>query len=111
MTPPTLSPEAAKRLAESKRRYWRSNLIIMSVLLLIWAAAGFGCAVWFAEALNEFTLPGTAFPLGFWFAHLGAIVVFVIVVLVYCIAMNRLDRYHRTEMDGILASAGREGGR
>ena len=34
----------------------------------------------------------TSVPLGFWFAQQGAIVVFVVLVLVYAIAMDRIER-------------------
>jgi len=63
-------------------------------LLMLWAAAGLGCGILFADKLNEYTLPGTGYPLGFWFAQQGSIIVFVILVLVYALAMNRLDRLH-----------------
>ena len=61
---------------------------------MLWAAAGLGCGILFADKLNEYTLPGTGYPLGFWFAQQGSIIVFVILVLVYALAMNRLDRLH-----------------
>ena len=86
-----------ERLHAALDRYWRSNLRIMAVLLLIWAFVSLGCAILFADWLNQFTLPFTGFPLGFWFAQQGSIVVFVLCILVYCIAMNRLDRRHHEE--------------
>jgi len=86
-----------ERLQAALDRYWRSNLRIMAILLLIWAFVSLGCAILFADWLNRFTLPFTGFPLGFWFAQQGSIVVFVLCILVYCIAMNRLDRRHHEE--------------
>ena len=41
--------------------------------------------------LGAITLPGTAFPLGFWFAQQGSIYVFVILIFVYVKLMNGLD--------------------
>ena len=38
------------------------------------------------------SVPGTGFPLGFWFAQQGAIYVFVALIFVYVFLMNRLDR-------------------
>lgn len=84
--------------AASLDRYWKSNIRIMMVLLVIWAVAGLGCGVLIADWLNLFTLPGTGFPLGFWFAHQASIAVFVLLILVYCILMNRLDRKHHREL-------------
>jgi putative solute:sodium symporter small subunit len=70
----------------------------MSVLLAVWFVAGLGCGVLWADWLNQFNLPGTAYPLGFWFAQQGSIVVFVLVILIYCVLMNRLDRRHLEEL-------------
>lgn len=83
--------------------YWRSNLRIMAALLSLWAAVSFGCGILIADWLNQFTLPGTGFPLGFWFAQQGAIVTFVICILIYCIAMNRLDRKHHDQLEALKA--------
>ena len=80
-------------------RYWRTNLIIMASLLCVWAGVSFGCGILFADWLNQFRLPYTGFPLGFWFAQQGSIVVFVLCILVYCLLMNRLDRRHHEELE------------
>jgi putative solute:sodium symporter small subunit len=37
-------------------------------------------------------VPGTHFPLGFWFAQQGSIYVFIVLIFVYVRLMNRLDR-------------------
>ena len=100
-------PERSLAEKESLCRYWRSNLRILSVLLAIWFVSGPGCGVLWADWLNQFTLPGTAFPLGFWFAQQGSIVVFVVVILVYCVLMNRLDRKHHDELVRIRKEEGR----
>ena len=70
----------------------------MVILLLVWAAAGLGAGVLFADRLNAYTLPGTGFPLGFWFAQQGSIIAFVLLILVYCLLMNRIDAEHHEEM-------------
>jgi putative solute:sodium symporter small subunit len=80
-------------------RYWRSNLVIMLSLLCVWAAASFGCGILIADWLNQYRLPFSGYPLGFWFAQQGSIVVFVLCILVYCLAMNRLDRRHHDELE------------
>lgn len=86
------------RIAASIDRYWRKNVAIMIVLLAIWATAGLGCGILFADWLNQYNLPGTGFPLGFWFAQQGSIIVFVLVILAYAILLNRLDKTHREEL-------------
>lgn len=102
--PPTAAPPNRLHSAEayaSLKRYWRSNVLLMSGLLLVWAVAGLGCGVVFADWLNQYTLGG--YPLGFWFAQQGSIIVFVLVILVYCVAMNALDRKHHNELEAIKA--------
>jgi len=67
----------------------------MGILLAVWALAGLGAGVLFADTLNRLGSIG-GFPLGFWFAQQGSIIVFILLILVYAIGMNRLDaRYQR----------------
>ncbi len=84
------------RIAAAIDRYWRRNVLIMTVLLVIWAVVGLGCAVLAADWLNGFRVGG--FPLGFWFAQQGAIIVFVLLVLIYALLLNRLDKRHHEEL-------------
>ena len=77
-------------------RYWRRNVTLMSSLLIVWAAVSLGCGVLFVESLNAFRLGG--FPLGFWFAQQGSIIVFVVLILIYAVVMTRLDRRHHEEL-------------
>jgi putative solute:sodium symporter small subunit len=83
----------------SLRRYWQSNLRIMASLTVVWLIAGLGCGVLFADKLNAFNLPGTGYPLGFWFAQQGSIICFVLIILTYCLLMNRLDVRHHAELE------------
>ncbi len=101
---PTRAEALTSALQESRKRYWRSNLKIMMVLLVAWAVAGLGCGVLFADSLNAYSLGG--YPLGFWFAQQGSIIVFVILILIYSLLLNRLDDRHHAEMQGL-----RQGGR
>jgi len=87
------------RVADAVNRYWRRNVTIMSVLLIVWAVAGLGAGVLFADTLNAWSLGGI--PLGFWFAQQGSIIVFVVLILVYAVMLNRLDRQHHEELAAI----------
>ena len=82
------TPEAVAR----HREYWRRNVRYMGVLLSIWFVVSYGFGILLVEPLNSVTLPGTGFPLGFWFAQQGSIYVFVILIFVYVRLMNGLDR-------------------
>jgi len=70
--------------------YWKKNLTYMVILLTIWAVVSYGAGILFVETLNRFHMGG--FPLGFWFAQQGAIYVFVVLIFVYYILMQKLDR-------------------
>ncbi|MGE4619281.1 MAG: DUF4212 domain-containing protein [Planctomycetota bacterium] len=72
-------------------KYWRSNLKMIFVLITIWAVVSLGFGIALAPWLDQFQLPGTEFPLGFWFAQQGSIYTFVILIFVYSWRMNRLD--------------------
>ena len=71
-------------------RYWRSNLLYLAVLLTVWFAVSYGAAILFVDQLDEVRFFG--FRLGFWFAQQGSIYVFVGLIFVYVLLMNRLDR-------------------
>ena len=88
--------ERDPRVAEAIGRYWRKNLAIMAVLLFVWAAVGLGAGVLFADVLNEYYLGG--YPLGFWFAQQGSIITFVVLILIYAVLLNRLDREHHRDL-------------
>lgn len=105
MSDPSSEPDLrAPRVRAALELYWRQNLRVMAALLLVWAAVSFGCGILLADWLNQYRLPLTGFPLGFWFAQQGSIVVFVLCILLYCLAMNRLDRQHHVTLEAIKAS-------
>ena len=78
--------------SDRARAYWRANLRLLAVLLTVWAAVSYGAGIVFAAPLDEHRLPGTGFPLGFWFAQQGSIYAFVVLTFVYAWRMNVLDR-------------------
>src|SRR5215218_5489426 len=75
--------------SDRSRGYWRANLRLQLLLLAIWALFGYLLAIILADPLNNVDIGG--FPLGFWFAQQGAIYVFVILIFVYAITMDRID--------------------
>lgn len=80
-------------------KYWRTNLIAIGILLLCWALPSLVLGIIFVEPLNAITFLG--FPLGFWFAQQGSIVLFVIIILVYAIVMDKVDRNIEKEKEKI----------
>lgn len=73
-----------------RQEYWRRNLRLMSVLLVIWALVSFGAGIIFVDALNRVSIFGI--PLGFWFAQQGSIVIFVLLIWFYVWRMDKLDK-------------------
>ena len=77
------------------KQYWRTNLLYVGIILVIWALVSYVLGIFFAEQLNAFRLGG--FKLGFWFANQGSEVIFVILIFVYVALMNKLDREYDVE--------------
>ncbi len=69
--------------------YWRKNISVVFALLCIWAVVSYFCGIFFVKPLNNIHLGG--FPLGFWFAQQGSILVFVVLIFAYYKIMNKLD--------------------
>lgn len=82
--------------SNQQKHYWKVNIRIMSILLSIWFLVSFGFSIIFVDKLNELNLFG--FKFGFWWAQQGSIFTFVILVFVYSILMNRVDREYQKEM-------------
>lgn len=72
--------------------YWRKNITYLSILLSVWFVVSFVFGILLVEPLNEIRMGG--FKLGFWFAQQGSIYVFVVLIAVYVVLMNKLDRAH-----------------
>ena len=73
--------------------YWRTNLWYVIVLLAIWGLVSFGFGILLVEPLNRIRVGG--FQLGFWFAQQGAIYTFLLLIVIYVVLMNRLDRRYQ----------------
>lgn len=94
--PPEEPREGASTAAEEpvdqerwREEYWRRNLRLMTTLLVIWFVVSFLFGILLVEPLNNIVIAG--FPLGFWFAQQGSIYVFVLLILVYALRMDKLD--------------------
>jgi putative solute:sodium symporter small subunit len=69
--------------------YWNENLVIIAVLLSIWFLVSYVCSILIVNQLDAYRIGG--FPLGFWFANQGSLIIFVILIWVYVWLMDRLD--------------------
>ncbi|GAB4260059.1 MAG: DUF4212 domain-containing protein [Thermoleophilia bacterium] len=81
---------------ESERRpnggvaYWRANLRLIAILLIVWAAVSYVAAIFLANPLYGVNLG--KIPLSFWFAQQGSMLVFVVLIFVYAKMMDGIDR-------------------
>jgi len=77
--------------------YWKANIRLVVVCIVIWFVVSFGFGILFAEALNKIRIGG--YQLGFWFAQQGSIYTFVALIFFYAYRMNILDRKFRVHED------------
>ena len=87
---------------QSSNAYWRANIRIISVCLVIWALVSYGFGIILRPLISGIPVGGS--DLGFWFAQQGSILVFIVLIFWYAARMNRLDcehplqrRYHAGE--------------
>lgn len=74
----------------SQDSYWKSNIKILVSLLAVWFMASFGFGILWSDALDEIKIGG--FKLGFWFSQQGSIYIFVLLIFIYVLLMNKLDK-------------------
>ena len=75
--------------AEQKESYWKYNIRLTTILLVIWFVVTYLFGGLWAATLNEIVILG--FPLGYWVAAQGSLAVFVVEIWVYARLMNKLD--------------------
>lgn len=77
---------------ENHRAYWRKNVALIRNLLIVWALVSLVFSILLVEPLNTIRFFGV--PFGFWMAQQGSILVFVALIFIYAIQMDKLDREH-----------------
>ena len=74
---------------QQKQEYWRYNVKVTTILLVIWFVVTFLISGIWAGWLNQYTILG--FPLGYYMAAQGSLAIFVIEIAVYARLMNKKD--------------------
>jgi len=82
--------EAPRDTEDRNRAYWRANLMLMLMLLVVWFSVSFLAGIVFVDWLDQYRLFG--YKLGFWFSQQGAIYFFVALIFIYAWRMNAIDR-------------------
>ena len=76
------------KLTDAQRTYWRLNLLLTFGLLALWFGVTF-ITGYYASELNAISFLG--FPLGFYMFAQGSLVVYLVIIVIYVVVMNRLD--------------------
>lgn len=80
---------------KSTDAYWKANVRIITISMVIWALVSFGFAIILRPLLAGIPVGGT--DLGFWFAQQGSMLTFIVLIFYYTWYMNRLDREYGVE--------------
>ncbi len=75
-------------MSSPAREYWRKTRKLTLKLLVLWLVTTFGIS-WYANDLNSVTIGG--FPLGFYMAAQGALVIYLGIIWYYNRKMKKLD--------------------
>jgi putative solute:sodium symporter small subunit len=70
------------------KSYWQKTLRLTFILLVVWMLVTF-VLNWYARELNEFVVFG--FPLGFYMAAQGELLVYLLIIYIYNRRMAALD--------------------
>jgi putative solute:sodium symporter small subunit len=68
--------------------FWARTKTLTGVLLAVWLGINL-LVPWFARDLNAVQAFG--FPLGYWLAAEGALLVYLLIIVIYVVAMDRLE--------------------
>jgi len=99
---PAAPPPVPAPLARAHARYWRFNVVLIAVLM----ATGFSVSFvvpFFAPALAGVRFAGFSLP--FYVGAQGAILVYLVLIVVYIGLMQRADRILRRAYDDYAAQA------
>jgi len=75
---------------ENRAAYWKANLSLLSILLVIWFVVSYGFGILLVDVFN--TISNGGYKLGFWFAQQGSMYIFIVLIFFYAWRMNALDK-------------------
>lgn len=80
---------------KKQKEYWKRNTRLILWLLAVWFLVSLLAGIILAVPLSNISF--FQLPLSFWFAHQGSILVFIILIFVYAVKMDRLDKEYGVE--------------
>lgn len=81
----------------SSEAYWKANVRLMIICLIIWFVVSFGFGIILRPILDTIQVGG--YRLGFWFAQQGSLYMFVALIFFYAYRMGVLDRLYDVHED------------
>jgi putative solute:sodium symporter small subunit len=78
------------QISERHKEYWRKNLTIMAILMVIWFVVTYVIG-YYARDLN-FNFFG--WPFAFYMGAQGSLVIYVLIIFFYAWYMNKLDKQY-----------------
>jgi putative solute:sodium symporter small subunit len=81
---------------ENDQRHWSATTRLTWLMLAIWAIFSFIIHM-FATSLNGITVLG--FPVGFYMAAQGSLIIFVVILFWFARAQDKIDRDHGVAED------------
>jgi putative solute:sodium symporter small subunit len=79
------------RTSANDEAHWRKTTNLMLIHLGIWFFFGYIIHM-FVKPLNRIVIPILDFPLGFYMAAQGSLIVFVVMLFVFAKQQNKIDR-------------------
>ena len=73
------------------KAHWKKTTNLMLIHLGIWVFFGYIIHM-FVVPLNKIVIPVLGFPLGFYMAAQGSLIVFVVMLFVFARQQNKIDR-------------------
>jgi putative solute:sodium symporter small subunit len=90
LNPAPEPPAVSAAMARAHRKYWRFNLALIATLMTLGFSVSFVLPV-IAPALAQVRVGG--FRLPFYFGAQGAILIYLALIVVYIVLMQRADRH------------------
>jgi putative solute:sodium symporter small subunit len=75
-------------IPHDKVRLWSATKRVTSALLIVWLAVNV-LGAWFARDLDRLMADG--FPIDFWIAAQAALPVYLLIIVIYVVAIERLE--------------------
>ncbi|MGQ7938821.1 DUF4212 domain-containing protein [Paraburkholderia sp. D1E] len=109
LNPAPEPPAVSAAMARAHQKYWRFNLALIATLMTVGFVVSFVLPL-VAPALDQVRFGG--FRLPFYFGAQGAILIYVALIVVYIVLMQRADRrlQRAFDADASATSAGADSG-